>query len=145
MKRPSITIILLSGERYDANHVAMYQDQREGGSGYSIAFQCSGHLTVTPAETVASIAYAPAGAEYCGTCDQPLTSLIGTGIFAGAMVPHYVLNRASKEIHERGKTTERCNVDDIAPDHVRHTANHSEVSDLLAAGWTRCGWCAPDA
>lgn len=91
MQRPSFTVVLKSGERYDANHLSIvreprYQPEDAGtslyGEGCAITFISSGRMTVKPAEDVERVEYRPTGAQHCGDCDGSLWPVIGAGPFA---------------------------------------------------------------
>ena len=53
----------------------------------------------------------------------------------------YILNTASKEIHNYEHLREECNTDDIAAEHRGH-ANSERFAKLLEeGGWRLCGHC----
>jgi len=55
----------------------------------------------------------------------------------------YILNIASKEVHDATSLTEECNTDDIAFEH-REAASQDRFDQLLSAGgWRLCGHCMP--
>ena len=68
MLRAHMTVILTSGERYDANHVAIVR--RTGSFDSDITFVCSGQQISKPAESVARIEVQAGGARWCNACDQ---------------------------------------------------------------------------
>lgn len=87
MQRASISIVTRAGTRYDANHISIYREQVSpqecppyGGARSVLAFQCSGGLTVKPAEDIERIEFYPASAQYCSECDQSIFNYVGAGI-----------------------------------------------------------------
>lgn len=68
MLRAHMTVILTSGERYSANHVAVVR--RAGSFDSDITFVCSGQQISKPAEDVERIEYRAGGAMHCNACDQ---------------------------------------------------------------------------
>ena len=64
--RPQISLTLVSGTGYDANHIAIVKAE---GSGFRIVFESSGlQYSVNP-EDVARIDISAEGATWCPWCD----------------------------------------------------------------------------
>jgi len=69
--RPHFTIKKKNGNGYDANHIR-YARGFDGQ--WVVEFLCSGQATSLPVDDVESIEFVPAGATWCGECDEPLKS-----------------------------------------------------------------------
>lgn len=89
MQRASMTVVLKSGERYDANHIAVTtavaaETDARGYRGMEsrLSFVCSGQMTVKRAAEVERIEYRETGAQHCGECDGSIWGVVGAGIHA---------------------------------------------------------------
>lgn len=63
-----MSVVLKSGERYSANHIAV--TRRAGTTESDLTFISSGEVISKPADAVERIEYRPGGGVHCETCDQ---------------------------------------------------------------------------
>ena len=76
MQRAQFTVETKEGTSYDANHLVIEKEIRDGKCVSILSFLCSGSRLYLKPDMVKEIRFSPTGAFWCSECDARIDNVI---------------------------------------------------------------------